>query len=35
MTQVPATQSIVRKEANKKITLFIGLLSCIVLAVTF
>lgn len=35
MTQFPATQHIVKKEANKKITLFIGLLSCIVLAVTF
>ncbi len=35
MAQFPATQRIARVDANRKISLFIGLLSCLVLAVNF
>lgn len=35
MTQVPATQRIAQNDAYRKISLFIGLLGCLVLAVNF
>ncbi len=35
MTQASITQRTAQNDANRKITLFIGLLSCIVLAVNF
>ena len=35
MTQLTVAQRIAKKEANQKIFLFAGLLSCLVLAVNF
>jgi hypothetical protein len=35
MAQASATQRIAQKDTNRKITLFIGVLSCLVLAVNF